>query len=159
MLGKRGDHAPLFFYANLMINPKMPDGPALVVHDLAQAVVALESAAALDRAVVLVSPPAAAGVQGALWFSRLLWQAAAMVPGARFQAVLDCGDHAGRVLESLSLDLKWIVFVGEKEASERLAAIAEAKGARLMGERPPSVDLSASNDAAALARSTIVKHY
>ena len=45
-----------------------PQGPAFAVHDLKQALSVLRAAAELDRPVVLVSPPAAAAIEGALWF-------------------------------------------------------------------------------------------
>ena len=125
-----------------------PEHPAFVVHELSEAIAALRAAAALDTPVTLVSPPAAGVVQGALWFQTLVGRAAAEVPRARFQATIDCGDHAGRALESLSLGLEWVVFLGPEEVAKKIAAIAEAQGARLTGERPRTILPSHGTDLA-----------
>jgi fructose/tagatose bisphosphate aldolase len=128
-----------------------PQGPAFVVHDLKQALAVLRAAAELDRPVVLVSPPAAAAIEGALWFRELIAMAAAQMPAAGFEAVIDCGDHPGYVLESLSLGLKWVRFHGGGEA--RLAELAQAHGATLIGEELGEIDLETAEDPGRIARS------
>src|SRR5712671_5083257 len=45
---------------------------AVTVHGLADALAALEAAASLDRAVVLLSAPGAAAYAGAAWFKALV---------------------------------------------------------------------------------------
>jgi hypothetical protein len=123
-----------------------PFGPAFIVHDLKQALTVLRAAAELDRQVVLVSPPAAAAIEGALWFRELIGLAAAEVPAARLEAVIDCGDHPGYVLESLSLGLERIRFQGDAETTARLDDLARTHGARLIGEELEAMDLDAAED-------------
>ena len=129
-----------------------PQGPAFVVHDLKQALAVLRAAAELDRPVVLVSPPAAAAIEGALWFRELIAMAAAEMPAADFEAVIDCGDHPGYVLESLSLGLKWVRFHGGGDDAARLAALAQAHGATLIGEELGEIDLETAADPEPIVR-------
>ena len=123
-----------------------PQGPAFAVHDLKQALAVLRAAAELDRPVVLVSPPAAAAIEGALWFRELIAVAAAEMPAADFEAVIDCGDHPGYVLESLSLGLDWVRFHGVGDDAARLVELAQAHGATLIGEELGEIDLETAED-------------
>lgn len=130
-----------------------PCGPAFVVHDLEQALMVLRAAADFDRQVVLVSPPAAAAIEGALWFRELVASATAEVLAARCEAVIDCGDHPGYVLESLSLGLRWIRFHGDQDTTARLDDLAHAQGARLVTDDLEATDLSGiTNPEAAVRR-------
>ena len=113
----------------------------------------LRAAAELDRPVVLVSPPAAAAIEGALWFRELIAMATAEMPAADFEAVIDCGDHPGYVLESLSLGLKWVRFHGGGDDAARLTELAQAHGATLIGEDLGEIDLETAEDPGRTARS------
>jgi len=132
-----------------------PQGPAFVVHDLKQALAVLRAAAELGRRVVLISPPAAAAIEGALWFRELIAMAAAEIPTADFEAVIDCGDHPGYVLESVSLGLKWVRFHDDANGAARLAALAQAHGATLIDEDLGEVDLERAEDPERIARSRL----
>ncbi|HTZ36231.1 MAG TPA: hypothetical protein VMB84_09430 [Stellaceae bacterium] len=57
-------------------------------------------------------------------------------PAARFAAVLDCDDDAGAAQGALRAGLAAVVFTGRADVAARLAAIAAARGARLLTKRP-----------------------
>ena len=98
----------------------------VVVHSLAEARVALAAGAA-----TLASAPNAGSYAGAPWFKSLIEQTKSEFPGARCDAVLDCGADAGAALAALRLGLKRVVFAGHADARARLAAIARDLGAAL----------------------------
>jgi hypothetical protein len=81
--------------------------------------------------------------------------AAAEMPAADFEAVIDCGDHPGYVLESLSLGLDWVRFHGGGEDAARLAALAQAHGATLIGEDLGEIDLETAADPERIVRSRL----
>src|SRR6185312_2439664 len=78
-----------------------PQPPAVVVHSLAHAVAALEAAADAGCSVTLLSAPDAGIYAGAGWFKAVVEAAREAEPGARFDAILDCGDQAGAVQAAL----------------------------------------------------------
>ena len=68
--------------------------------------------------------------------------ARAAVPAARYSAILDCCDDAGAVQAALRAGVEAVIFTGRADVAERLAAIAEAQGSRLLTTRPqPLLDL------------------
>jgi hypothetical protein len=98
----------------------------------------LAAAEAAGAAVTLLSPPGAAAYLGPLYFQAMIRLAAESHPRTRFRAILDCGDRPGDVLAALRQDLSDLAFHGEGPVRDRLGAIAEAKGARLV--RRPQAD-------------------
>ncbi len=115
---------------------------AVTVHGLGQARAALAAARAASVGVDLLSAPGAGGYAGAGWWLALTRRARsenAAVPGTD---VLDCDDAAGFAVEALRAGCAAVVFTGPAAQAERLAAIAHALGARLLRERPPSLDLA-----------------
>jgi hypothetical protein len=116
--------------------------PTIVVHSLNQAVAALEAAVAANRAVTLLSAPDAGIYAGAGWWNALVVAARAAAPAARLSAILDCGDQAGAVQAALRAGVETAIFTGRADVAQRLAAIAEQQGARLLTARPePDLDL------------------
>ena len=116
--------------------------PAIVVHSLTQAVAALEAAAAAGRDIVLLSAPGAGVYAGAGWWQAVIEAARAAVPAAKFSTILDCGGDAGAAQAAFRAGVEAMIFTGRDDVAERLAAIAEANGARLLTARPPPlVDL------------------
>ena len=116
--------------------------PAVVVHSLIHAVAALQAAAAADRTVTLLSAPGAGIYAGAGWFAALVQATGAAVPAAKFSAILDCADDAGAAQAALRARVEVIIFTGRADVAERLGAIAEARGSRLLTARPqPLLDL------------------
>jgi DNA-binding NarL/FixJ family response regulator len=110
--------------------------PVFVVHSLTHAVAALQAAAAARRAVILLSASNGGVYAGAGWWRAMTDAARAAVPAARFSAILDCGDDAGAAQAALRAGVEASVFTGRADVAERLAAIAAARGARLLTTRP-----------------------
>ncbi len=119
-----------------------PVGKAITVISFAQAEAALAAAAALKLPVTLISAPDAAASVGPGWFDALVALARAEYPDVEVTAILDCGAAPGRALAALRHGLKAIRYDGP--SVERIADIARRSGARLVGERPPSLDLEAA---------------
>jgi acyl-CoA reductase-like NAD-dependent aldehyde dehydrogenase len=109
---------------------------------LPHAVAALSAAAATGRPVVIASAPDAGVYAGAGWFGAVLRTARDAVPGAEFDALLDCGDDAGAAMAAIRAGIPAVVFIGHADVAQRLADIARQAGARLITERPqPALDL------------------
>jgi acyl-CoA reductase-like NAD-dependent aldehyde dehydrogenase len=116
----------------------------IVIHSLAQAIVALAAAARTSRPVVLASAPDAGGYVGPGWFGALVAAAREAVPDARFTALLDCGDDVGTALAAIRSEVEGVVFTGRADVARRLAEIARQHGVRFETERPTvALDLSA----------------
>jgi len=120
------------------------DAPVIIVHSLAHAIAALNTAAEQGRAVVLASAPDAGIYAGPGWFGALLAAAREAVPGAQATALLDCGDDAGAAQAAIRAGIEGIVFTGRAEIAARLADVAGQRGALLLTTRPePALDLGA----------------
>jgi fructose/tagatose bisphosphate aldolase len=126
--------------------------PVVVVHDLSHARAALAAAAAAGAPVTLLSPAGAAAYWGALYFHALIRLAAEAHPAVAFTAVLDCGERPGDVLAALRQGIADVVFHGDGEVREKLAAIAAARGARLHAPMPADLDLGRARDPEAACR-------
>lgn len=100
----------------------------IVVHDLAQARAALSAAEEAGVAVILQSPPAAAGYYGPGFFRGL-------------PVVLDCGDAPGHALAALRAGVKRIRLRAAPEVLAKVADIAGQLGAELDGADEPVLDL------------------
>lgn len=100
----------------------------IIVHDLSQAQAALGVANDLGVAVVLQSPPAAAGCHGPGVFRDL-------------PVVLDCGDAPGHALAALRAGVKRIRLRGPSDVLARVADIAGQYGAVLDDDDEPALDL------------------
>lgn len=127
----------------------------MVVHDGAQASRALRVAASAGRPVLLLSPEAASASLGAGYVAAMVGTAGTAVPGARFQAMLDCGMAAGDALAALRAGWRLLRLDASPPAQARIAAIAAALDATVLRDRPPALDLgdpAAAVDDAALAR-------
>ena len=109
--------------------------PVIIIHSLAQAIAALNVAAGAGRAIVLASAPDGGGYVGPGWFGALIAAAREAVPGARFSALLDCGDNVGAALAAIRLEIEGVVFIGRADVAGRLADIARQHGVRLETDR------------------------
>ncbi len=103
----------------------------MIVHGLEQARAAAAAAAGLNRPMRIQSAPGAAGFAGPAWFAELVAAARRAQPDAEIEAVLDCGDSPGAVLAGLRRGIETVRFTGPAAARRKLAAIADASGARL----------------------------
>ncbi|HXP04714.1 MAG TPA: hypothetical protein VN808_11380 [Stellaceae bacterium] len=120
-----------------------PSPPVIVVHSLTHAVAALQAAAAADRDIILLSAPNAGIYAGAGWWKALIDAAREAQPEAKSLAILDCGGDAGAMQAALRAGIEAVIFTGRADVAERLAAIAEARGSRLLTARPlPALDLA-----------------
>jgi hypothetical protein len=113
---------------------RKPGRHVAVVGSLAEARAALAEAA--GRPVVLVSPPGAASYLGVGYYRALVDVVRAEFPGAKIEAVMDCGDAPGFALSALRTGFRVIVLRGDPRARARVASIARAAGAKLLA-RPP----------------------
>ena len=113
-----------------------PEGLAvIIIHSLAQAIAALTAAARAGRPVALASAPNAGSYVGPGWFGALVVAAREAVPGARFSALLDCGDDVGAALAAIRSEIEGVVFTGRADVARRLADIAAQHGVRFETDR------------------------
>jgi len=109
--------------------------PVIIIHSLAQAIAALNVATRAGRAIVLASAPDAGGYVGPGWFGALIAAAREAVPGARFSALLDCGDNVGAALAAIRFEIEGVVFIGRADVAGRLGDIARQHGVRFETDR------------------------
>ncbi len=133
-------------------------GKTVIVHSLADARAALAAAADLGVPVTLASAPGAAAYAGPGWFQEVVAQAAAEVPPADWEAVIDCGERAGDVLLALRLGLERVRFTGKTAVAKKLAAIAEQQNATLITGRLEGLDLRGTADPYAACRDWLAPH-
>jgi len=110
--------------------------PAVVIHGLPHARLALRG----GRPVTLLSAPGAASYAGCGWWRAVITAAWAEFPAMRPPDVLDCADAPGRALEALSLGCG-VIVLWPVPAFADIAARAAARGAMVLAEPPPSLDL------------------
>jgi hypothetical protein len=115
--------------------------PAIIVHSLAQALTAAEAAAALGRPVTLRSAPGAGATVGVGWFAGLGAILAERHPDLDLALVLDCADEAGTALGALRRGVKAVRVAGPPDLRAKLAALADAYGARLDDDERQALDL------------------
>lgn len=116
--------------------------PTIIIHDLSQALAALAAAEAANCPVRLESARGAAGFSGAGWFKALAHEALAAHPDAAVELVLDCGSQPGQALAAIREGISLIRLSAPAKVREKVAAIAAAKGARLVsGRRGRVLDL------------------
>jgi hypothetical protein len=89
-----------------------------------------------------LSAPNAGIYAGPGWFKALIDAARAAVPAADAVFMLDCDDDAGAAQGAIRAGIETVIFTGRADVAERLVAIAEASGRRLLTTRPDaSLDL------------------
>ena len=115
--------------------------PAIIVHSLAQALVAAEVAAALGRPLTLRSAAGAGGTLGVGWFAGLGAVLTERHPTLVLTLVLDCADEAGTALGALRRGIKAIRVQGPPPLKAKLATLAATYGARLDEDDRPCLDL------------------
>jgi hypothetical protein len=118
----------------------MEPDPAVVVHDLAGAVVALASAAARGGGVTLVSAPGASLYAGCGWWRALIEAARAEHPHVPCVDILDCADATGQALAALRIGVTRLVLWPEAPGRDAAVAIAAAAGGLVLAA-PPATTL------------------
>ena len=122
--------------------------PAIVVHDLDQAVGALRAAAAAGVPVTLWSAPGASLYAGLGFLGAVFEQARETVPEADHDAVVDCRGSAVLAHEALSRGFASVAFAGRGAMRKTLQAIAEGQSGGLITAGPArgALDLVHSSD-------------
>ena len=122
--------------------------PAIVVHDLDQAIGALRAAAAAGVPVTLWSAPGAASCAGLGFLEAVFAQAKEAVPEADHDAVVDCRDSAVLAHEALSRGFAGVAFTGRGTMRKTLQAVADGQKGRLITAGPARgvLDLVHSTD-------------
>ncbi|MBL8707964.1 MAG: hypothetical protein JNL25_02125 [Rhodospirillaceae bacterium] len=91
--------------------------------------------------IELWSPPAAAEVQGVLWFAALQRSLAAQFPTRRATIVLDCGDRADLAIDALRAGLASVALAANEDLGRKVGEIAAQFGGRLYLRAPESAPL------------------
>lgn len=126
--------------------------PAIRVHSLAEARIALAVARELGRPVTLVSARAAAGHGGPGWWRALVETARAEYPDVAMTTILDCDDSAGDAMASLREGVEQICFRGRPDVAAKLHEIAARRGIAMLAALPLGLDLRALRDQQAACR-------
>jgi hypothetical protein len=126
--------------------------PAIRVHSLTEARIALDAARALGRPVTLVSAAAAAGHAGPGWWRALVIAARREYPDVAMTTILDCDDSAGDALAALREGVECIAFRGRGDVAAKLRDIATQAGTTLVGSHPDGLDLRGLRDQPAACR-------
>ena len=116
--------------------------PAVIIHGLDHARMAL----APGLPVTLLSAPGAGVYAGAGWWRALMLAVCPADPD-----ILDCGSAAGRALEALRAGQKTLILRAADPILHEVRAMAEAVGAQVLTEAPPSLDLAHAGSARLLA--------
>ncbi len=122
--------------------------PAVIVHDLTQALAAATAAGTAGQPLILLTPEQGLFAQGPGFWAALQRRLAAERPQAPVRLLVDCDAAPGLAQAALRCGLSWLVFRGEGPAAERLAALLATAGGRLERRRPPALDLLGQPDPA-----------
>lgn len=110
--------------------------PVIIVHDLRHAEGALRAAQAAGVSVTLWSAPGAGDYAGLGFLGVVFDQAAAAVPDAVHDVVVDCGANAVLAHEALRRGFAGVAFSGRGRMRATLEAVAAAQGGRLIAAGP-----------------------
>ena len=122
--------------------------PAIIVHDLDQAIGALRAAAAAGVPVTLWSAPGAASYAGLGFIGAAFEKAEEAVPEADQDVVVDCRGSAVLAHDALSRGFAAVAFTGRGAMRKTLQAIADGQNGRLITAGPGrgALDLAHSSD-------------
>ncbi len=109
--------------------------PAVIVHGLGMAQLAVEAARGCRRRVTLLSAPGAGAYGGVGWWRAVMRQAGAETD------ILDCGAAPGRALEALRAGQRLIVLQAHPRIWADIAERAASCGGALLCRAPPALDL------------------
>lgn len=126
--------------------------PAIRIHSLDEARIALAVAHELRRPVALVSAPSAARHGGPGWWCSLVAAARAEYPGVAMTTLLDCDDSAGDAMASIRAGVERICFRGRPDVAAKLRDMATQRGVVVVDTLPLGLDLRALRDPAAACR-------
>ena len=112
--------------------------PAVVIHDLAHARVAL----AIGRPITLLSSPGAALFAGCGWWRAVVERARAEHADTAMEDILDCADAPGLALGALRIGQHLLVLSPNSPGWQSVAAIAASLGGEVLTSRPPALDMA-----------------
>ena len=110
--------------------------PAVIVHGLGMAQMAVQGAQACGRPLTLLSAPGAGAYAGVGW-----WRALVRLAGAEAD-ILDCGEAPGRALQSLRAGQRLIVLRAEPPVWADIAGRAAECGGTVFAQAPAALDLA-----------------
>ncbi len=113
---------------------------ALIFHSFDHVRAALTAARDFDQPVRLLTAPGAAAAVGPGVLKAMVEDAAAAVPGARFDALIDCGSQPGIAMGALRAGWRHLVFQGDAVVQPKIADLARQHGAVLDTAAPPARD-------------------
>ncbi len=116
----------------------MPLYPAVIVHGLADARIAL----APGLPVTLLSAPGAGLYAGCLWWRDVVAQARAECPTVPMVDILDCGDGAGQAMAALRIGVGRLVLWRSAPGWDAVDRIARGQGGFVLPEAPVALELS-----------------
>ena len=108
----------------------------VVIHDAADAIVALRAAHKAATPLIAFSPPGFACYAGVVLAAALWQHARRAAPAGAATYWVDCADDAAIVQEGLRVGLTHLVYAGPAEVLVKLADIATQTGATLRPDRP-----------------------
>jgi len=120
--------------------------PAIMIHELAHAVAALEAAQWHRSSVTLVSAPGAVRTGGAGWWRELISQARAQSPDADVRSLLDCADEPGMALAAIREGVEAVTLTGNLDTLRRVGDIARQSGVALRAPTRADLDLACSEN-------------
>lgn len=116
--------------------------PAVVIHSLADARLALAAVGRLGgRDAVLLSAPAAGCFMGPAWWRAMIDIATSEHPAIAVADPLDCDAAAGRALEALRIGQRHLILFPSCPQHAAVRERAGSVGAILRVERPAALDL------------------
>jgi len=118
----------------------------IIVHTLAQAMGACETAAALQTPLTLQSAPDAIFYAGSLYLLQLFAQAQAAFPGVKITCILDCSDAGAEAISAMQIGHKHLRSSAAPEIKVKLADIAEQMGVMLHDNPYEALDLLTAPD-------------
>jgi hypothetical protein len=126
---------------------------ALIFHSFDHVRAALSAARDLNQPLLLLTAPGAAAAVGADVLKVMVDDAAALVPGATFDVLIDCGSQPGTAMSALRAGWRHLAFQGDAVVQPKIADLARQLGAVLETALPPARDLGEARhpDKAALA--------
>lgn len=112
--------------------------PAVIVHGLAQARLALSA----GRPLTLLSAPGAGAYAGCGWWRALVHRVRDEFPAVAAADILDCAESSGQAMAALRSGQRCLVLWATAPGWDAVAAIAARQGGAVMQAAPRSLDLA-----------------
>jgi hypothetical protein len=112
--------------------------PAVVIHGSTD----MRRVLAIGYPITLLSAPGAALYAGCGWWRALIEHARHAYPSSLFEDILDCADASGLALGALRAGQRRLVLTRTAPGWAAVAAIAQSLGGKVLGSRPPSLDMA-----------------